>query len=455
MRVWYEDGHSAARFTRWLRAEGGSFFLTEDGLEDGPYAFADLVPAGRADGLPVYGHAARPGWRIGLEEDAPEAIAAQLPQPKPAPGPAPVSAATSMRPLAPDALLGENVRVWHYDGLSAVKQIRTLYPRGDQFVLAEGMFETEPHAFKDLVSMGATGGAAQYGLRKRPGWKIGLDGEPPAGIAAMLPGAKRYGGVIDRIGLVPAVIVFAVLSVLVVVAVLMSPPLIASAIPRSTEREMGDLMIGDVGTRACHTKDGDAALAALEQRIGAPNGVDIRVVSIPIPNAVTFPGGHILVFSGLLDQAASADEVAGVLGHEIGHYEHRDPLEGLIRDLGLSAVFQGMNGNVAGLSHAVLGASYSRNAEARADSYAIETLQKHQVSTKGAADFFRRMEKEEKELGAHGVIQGYFASHPGSASRAAEFDKGDVKGARPVLDAEQWRALRHICSGVKPGSFFF
>ncbi|TMA32368.1 MAG: heavy metal-binding domain-containing protein [Deltaproteobacteria bacterium] len=48
------------------------------------------------------------------------------------------------------------------------------------------------------------------------------------------------------------------------------------------------------------------------------------VLDEPDPNALALPGGTILVTSGLLAQVASENELALVLGHELGHYRARD-----------------------------------------------------------------------------------------------------------------------------------
>jgi Zn-dependent protease with chaperone function len=65
---------------------------------------------------------------------------------------------------------------------------------------------------------------------------------------------------------------------------------------------------------------------------------DVRLVESEAVNAAALPRGKIIVFSGLLAEAGSADEVAGVLAHEIGHVLHRDALRGLIgRSPGLSS----------------------------------------------------------------------------------------------------------------------
>ena len=73
---------------------------------------------------------------------------------------------------------------------------------------------------------------------------------------------------------------------------------------------------------------GRAALARLTGRLEAaaalPIPLDIKVVRRSEANAIALPGGHIYVFEGLIDKSESADELAGVIAHEIGHVANRD-----------------------------------------------------------------------------------------------------------------------------------
>lgn len=347
------------------------------------------------------------------------------------------------------------IRVRHFDGISAVPRDPWLVPHGGDFMLVDEIGEEGPFEFARLVSNGTFGIQRQYGMKKRPGWRIEFAGEPPEAIAAMLPGARRYGGVIDRFGLVPAAIAFTVLSAIAVVIVFAAPTAVAALVPRSAERQIGDLMVGDFGVGQCRTREGDAAIKALAARLGADKDVRIRVLPINMVNAITLPGGRIVVFKGLLDEAQSGDEVAGVLGHELGHYEHRDPFEGIVRELGVSAILQGLSGNVGALSRALVDASYSRSVEARADDYAIETLGRAHVSTQATAAFFHRLADDEKAVGANAGVFGYLSSHPISAAREAKFANGDTPGATPALTAEQWKALRTICAGMRPSRLRF
>ena len=71
---------------------------------------------------------------------------------------------------------------------------------------------------------------------------------------------------------------------------------------------------------------GRAALARLIGKLEAaaalPIPLDIKVVRRSEANAIALPGGHIYVFQGLVDKSESADELAGVIAHEIGHVAH-------------------------------------------------------------------------------------------------------------------------------------
>ncbi|MDX7324874.1 M48 family metalloprotease, partial [Providencia rettgeri] len=79
------------------------------------------------------------------------------------------------------------------------------------------------------------------------------------------------------------------------------------------------------------------ALKTLATRIDPDDPrLEVDVVKLPMVNAVTLPGGRIVVFDGLIRAAKSPDEVAGVVAHEIGHVRHRDVMEGLLRQFGLS-----------------------------------------------------------------------------------------------------------------------
>lgn len=337
---------------------------------------------------------------------------------------------------------------WHYDGVTAVRRAVRLETLGDEFVLVEADRVHGPFAFADLRSRGHTGAAAVYALEGRPGWRLGLDGAVPAGIAARLPGEERYGRLIDRHGLGKAIIVFVALSIAAVAVVWTAPQWLAPLIPASVERRLGDAMVGDFGGRFCDAPAGRAALTKLTRRI-APDGQDLQVevANIGIVNAVALPGGKVILFDQLVREADGPDEVAGVLGHEIGHVRNRDVMQALLKQMGLSVVLGGMSGDVGGYVNVLASATNSRTAEARADGFAIEAMNAASVSPAPTAAFFRRLAKGEPEDGRAASMLGYLSSHPLSRSRERAFTGAVRKGTgyKPALSTEEWIALRRIC----------
>lgn len=324
----------------------------------------------------------------------------------------------------------------------------TLRAGDDRFDLVEGDLVTGPFYFSELVGRGMQDGSAIYTSRSRPGWRLGLDGDIPPDLAARLPREERYGRMIDRHGLGKATIVFAVLAVIALTGVWFAPQVIAPLVPRSWERQLGNAMVGDFGGRFCQTAEGSAALAKLVRRVDRHSeDLTVEVANIGVVNAVALPGGKVIIFDELLRQAQSPDEVAGVLGHEIGHVRNRDVMQALLRQLGLSVVLGGIQGDAGSYLQALLGLTYTRSAEAEADRFAIRAMQTGAVSPAPTAAFFERLARYEPRSGRAATVLGYLSSHPLSASRERAFRDSAKTGTtyRPALSTAEWMALRRIC----------
>jgi len=354
----------------------------------------------------------------------------------------------------------EAAAVWHYDGVTARRRHPSLTPVADGFLLIEDDATTGPFAWDALIAQTGAAGEQVYGLKGQPGWRIGFSGDVPAGIDARLPHPERYGRWIDRFGLARASVVLAVVAGFIVFIGVSAPGWIAPYVPSSWERRLGDAMVGDFGGRFCNGPGGQQALDRLAGQLagrGAP--IEVRVANIEMVNAVALPGDKIVIFRGLLSDAKSPDEVAGVLGHEIGHVRNRDVMAALLRQMGLSVLLGGFNGDVGGTFNALLAATYSREAESRADGYAIGALARARVSPAATAGFFKRLARDEAKLGPARAALGYMSSHPLSASREQKFKAGVSASAsyRPALDAAEWQALAGICTNdpkVKDGGWF-
>ncbi|MBT2186283.1 M48 family metallopeptidase [Sphingobium nicotianae] len=355
---------------------------------------------------------------------------------------------------------GPDESIWHYDGTSASRRHPRIDWTADGFSLTLESGVTGSHRWSDLVPLSGTGGRSVYGLRDVPGWRLGFAGAPPLDFAAHLPLVARYGRMIDRIGLWRAVALFGAVAAAVVFVILRAPEWVAPYIPQSWEDSLGDAMVGDFGGRLCETPASRAAIDKLQRQLGQDVPIrQIGIANIPIVNAVALPGGHILIFDKLIEQARSPDELAGVLAHEIGHVRHRDTLTGLVRQLGLSVVLGGFNGQVGGTVNGLLAMSYSRSAESAADRYSIEALKRANISPLPTAAFFDQLsrlsggEKIEESMS-------WMASHPVSSARKAAFEHSAIKDHRytPSLSPAEWQAIVTACTDdkhVKPADQFF
>ena len=135
-------------------------------------------------------------------------------------------------------------------------------------------------------------------------------------------------------------------------------------------------------------------------------------------NAIALPGGNIVVFSGLLRQVKSENELAMVLAHELGHFAHRDHMRSLGRGLGLAVattLLFGENNAASELaSKALLSfqAQYSQDQELAADQFGLDLLSKRYGHAGGATEFFSRLAQD-----AGSKLPYILASHPHPQAR--------------------------------------
>lgn len=309
--------------------------------------------------------------------------------------------------------------------------------------------ESERVRFADLTFRSHDEQGRVYGLKQRQGWRIGLADPVPPEIMAKLPRTERFGGWIDRIGLVPAAAVSLLLSAAALFTIFKAPDFIAPLVPLSWEKRLGDAMIGDFGGRFCNGPGGQAALDALVQRLEPGNrDLRVRVANINMVNAIALPGGTIIVFRGLLQEAKSPDELAGVIGHEIGHVRNRDVMQSLLRQAGLSLLLGGIGGDAGSYANTLVAASYSREAETEADKFSIRLMKTARVSPEDTAGFFARLSENEAKQDADTITLGYLSSHPMSKKREAMFrsSHNPKDGYTPAITATQWRALVDSCA---------
>ncbi|MEM7177246.1 MAG: M48 family metallopeptidase [Pseudomonadota bacterium] len=250
--------------------------------------------------------------------------------------------------------------------------------------------------------------------------------------------------------------VFVIVPALATHLAQMIPPAREQQVGNAVAKQVQRMFESDGGARYCESAEGLAALDTMRSRL--TEDLDLRyplridVLDHKLVNAFALPGGRIILFRGLLHEADSPEEVAGVLAHEIGHVIHQDPTVGVLRAAGTAGMLGLLLGDVFGgtvvvaASDAVVNASYQREAEQRADEVAYTMLTEAGLPTKPFASFFERLAKEGNER--TGILK-YLASHPDlavRAKRAAAADQIGDQSYTPILSDRDWVALREICN---------
>lgn len=253
-------------------------------------------------------------------------------------------------------------------------------------------------------------------------------------------------------------------AVSIVCVVLFGVPLaadrLAPLVPKPIERRIGDASEVQVktifGRNACEDPAGKAAFTKLVNRLRDAAGLDddsmaAGVLPTSVPNAFALPGGKVYVLRGLLDKAENPDEIAGIIAHELGHLKHHDNMRGLIYNGGTSFLIGLLFGDVTGssavifASRSVVEASYSREAETAADTFAIEIMHKLGRSPKPAAELMFRITGKEG-----GGLTSILASHPLTEDRLARMTKEDrAASGPPLLTDKEWQSLKLICGSGK------
>lgn len=221
----------------------------------------------------------------------------------------------------------------------------------------------------------------------------------------------------------------------------------ARRIPLAWEDKLGSSVMAQyrLGHEVLNEKEANALLKPLISPLGhaLPDKkytLRFYVVNDPAINAFALPGGYMVINSGLILRAERAEELQGVLSHEISHVTEQHGLRAVVRSTGVYLIAQTLLGDASGLvavlanaGPLLLNQKYSRDFERDADSKGYELLKRARVDPRGMADFFqtvlaeqkKQMEKikDDKARKAMEAAQDFIGSHPETAERIETLQK--------------------------------
>ena len=171
----------------------------------------------------------------------------------------------------------------------------------------------------------------------------------------------------------------------------------------------------------------------------APGNVEVVLINDPSINAFVAGGQVVYIHSGLIDAADTANEVQGVIAHELGHITGGHIIRiregyGAATQITLLSMLAGIGAALAGAGDAALGLimagqqaaigkflAFSRTQEASADAAGAEYLSRAGITGRGSLAFFGKLLNQEMRYGiSQNDEAGFYRTHPLSGDRISK-----------------------------------
>lgn len=217
----------------------------------------------------------------------------------------------------------------------------------------------------------------------------------------------------------------------------------------------------------------DSAITQFVSRLGRSMAVQtsradldwhFAVVNSSDVNAFALPAGFIYVNRGAIEQADREDELAGIIGHEIGHVVRRHAVEQLQkRERGdvalvmlctLTRACATAGGRVAvGVGANALAARYSQRDEAQADSEGVVNTVRAGIDPEGLPSFFQKLLDLQRQQPT--AVEQFFSTHPTDQSRVtatrAQIAALALRADHPLRkDSPEFHAIQERVRALPP-----
>jgi predicted Zn-dependent protease len=162
----------------------------------------------------------------------------------------------------------------------------------------------------------------------------------------------------------------------------------------------------------------------LQYKVDYP--ITITVVESDQLNAFAIPGGHIVVYSAILEKMKTPEELAALLGHEASHIAGRHSLRNMFRSLARKMFLSLVIGSEAGIVSVVVDhaddlkrLAYSRALETEADNSGLQLMAQSGVNPQGMVRLMELLQQESGNAGSSNFLR----THPVFKDRIANIKK--------------------------------
>ena len=145
-----------------------------------------------------------------------------------------------------------------------------------------------------------------------------------------------------------------------------------------------------------------------------PSGIkyEIHLIEDDNVNAYTV-GGHIIISTGIIEEANSESALAFIIGHEIGHNE-KGHLEQTIKKIKVANAFIDGSGDIGVMLQNLVTPAFNQPKEVEADYYGADVCYASGYDPRKGIEFWEKLSEKENE----NMIESFLRSHPYSKSRA-------------------------------------
>ena len=227
---------------------------------------------------------------------------------------------------------------------------------------------------------------------------------------------------------------------------------VTELIPYEWEQKIGSFAFENylLGKRKIEHPEVDFAMNSIIERIdqfdGAEMTYQLAVIDEDMINAFAFPGGFVVVTSGLISHAENPEQVAAVLSHELTHVLERHSMRKLVRQAGLGILIGTVFGDASALSQLIElssqldSLSFDRSQERHADDGAIKIMQAAGLSPQHLAAFFNTIKQQDSIAGD---IPEIFRTHPLTDERIERVTTADEPELLFTYDLD-WHKVKQL-----------
>jgi beta-barrel assembly-enhancing protease len=222
----------------------------------------------------------------------------------------------------------------------------------------------------------------------------------------------------------------------------------ACGVSQQQEIEIGQSNVQQINQQLPIVNDAEAnryinvlgdSIAKLTARADLP--WTFYIVNAKEINAFAVPGGYIYVNRGLIEHTQNLSQLAGVLGHEIGHVVARHSVKQMNQmntaqiGVGLACVLtsvcsSGVGQTAIDVAGGALFAKFSRDDEREADDIGIDNVVRAHIHPKGVPEMFQIL--MDTRTRNPGLVDGWFASHPTEEDRIRD-TQAKVNSINPAV----------------------